>query len=195
MWASVASSAYRSLVTITPKMSRALLADQRVVIREELGESVERAALAALSAADRDDIDGGSLGWIDVGAVKRFKDAVAAQVAKDSLAFQRWIVGRATARTVRGLWRVLLAQVWDAALVKRVPLLYQRTFDRGVMTAAIDTPGRASMVVSGWPDIPEYDVVGLQTGIESVLSLTGRANVTSRATRTADGVAFDVRWQ
>jgi hypothetical protein len=180
---------------MTPKMSRALLADQRVVIREELGDSVDRAALASLSAADREDIEAGALGWIDFATVKRFKDAVGAQVGQDSLTFQRWIVGRAAARTVRGLWRLLLAQVWDEAIVKRVPLLYQRTFDRGAMTGVIDAAGRASVVVTGWPDMPEYDIVGLQAGIESILSLTGRANVSSRATRTADGVSYDVRWQ
>lgn len=156
---------------------------------------MDRAALAALSTADREDIEAGALGWIDVATVKRFKDAVGAQVGKDSLTFQRWIIGRATARTVRGLWRLLLAQVWDEAIVKRVPLLYQRTFDRGAMTGTIEVAGRASIVVTGWPEMPEYDVVGLQTGIESILSLTGRANVTSRATRTDDGVSFDVRWQ
>ena len=89
---------------------------------------------------------------------------------------------------------MLLAQVWDAALVKRVPILYQRTFDRGAMTGAFDAAGKARIVVTGWPGIPEYDVVGLQVGIESILSLTGRKSVSTLTTRTTDGVAYDVRW-
>jgi hypothetical protein len=173
---------------------RAILMDQRVVIREELGEPIDDAALATLSPADREEITAGAVGWIDVDTVKRYKDAVGARIGQESLTFQRWIVGRAAARTVRGIWRMLLAQVWDAALVKRVPILYQRTFDRGAMTGAFDAAGKARIVVTGWPGIPEYDVVGLQVGIESILSLTGRKSVSTLTTRTTDGVAYDVRW-
>ena len=179
----------------TPQLSCAVLADQRATIVAELGEKVERDAIATLSLADRDLLGSGSLGWCDVDLAKRYKDAVGAQIGKESLEFQRWVIKRASARTVNGLWRVLLTQVWDEALVKRIPILYQRTFDVGAMTGEFESKGTASVVVSGWPRIPEYDVVGLQTGIESVLQLLGRDAATATPTRTQTGVFYRVRWK
>lgn len=179
----------------TPQLSCAVLADQRATIVAELGEKVERDAVATLSLDDRDLLGSGSLGWCDVDLAKRYKDAVGAQIGKESLEFQRWVIKRASARTVNGLWRVLLTQVWDEALVKRIPILYQRTFDVGAMTGEFESKGTASVVVSGWPRIPEYDVVGLQVGIESVLQLLGRDAATATPTRTQTGVFYRVRWK
>lgn len=180
----------------TPQLSFAVLADQRATIVAELGEKVERDAIATLIQADRDLLAGsGSLGWCDVELAKRYKDAVGAQIGKESLEFQRWVIKRASARTVNGLWRVLLTQVWDEALVKRIPILYQRTFDLGTMTGEFESKGTASVVVSGWPRIPEYDVVGLQVGIESVLQLLGREGASAVPTRTQTGVFYRVRWR
>ena len=106
-----------------------------------------------------------------------------------------WVIKRASARTVHGLWRVLLTQFWDEALVKRIPILYQRTFDLGAMTAEFESKGTASFVVSGWPRIPEYDIVGLQVGIESILQLLGREGASAVPTRTQTGVFYRVRWK
>lgn len=180
----------------TPQLSFAVLADQRATIVAELGDKVERDAIATLSLADRDLLAGsGSLGWCDVELAKRYKDAVGVQIGKGSLEFQRWVIKRASARTVHGLWRVLLTQFWDEALVKRIPILYQRTFDLGAMTAEFESKGTASFVVSGWPRIPEYDIVGLQVGIESILQLLGREGASAVPTRTQTGVFYRVRWK
>lgn len=94
----------------TPQLSLAVLADQRATIMAELGESVERDAIATLRQADRELLAGlGTLGWCDVAFAKRYKDAVGAQIGKESLEFQRWVVKRAAARTERPLAHAALA--------------------------------------------------------------------------------------
>jgi hypothetical protein len=180
----------------TPQLARAVLADQMAIIRAEFGEGVHQAALQQLSVTDRETLLGlGTLGWCDVEMAKRYKDSVADQVGQGSVEFQRWIVKTAASRTVKGIWRMLLSQVWDEALVKRIPVIYQRTFDKGAMSASFESIGTASIFVTGWPRIPDYDVIGLQVGIEGVLQALGREGTTAHATRTADGVHYRVRWK
>ena len=183
-------------MSTSPQLSQAILADQMTILRAELGESVHRAAISKLEPADREALNGlAAMGWCDINLAKRYKDSVADEVGKSSLELQRWIVKLAVGRTVGGFWRVLLSQVWDDALVKRVPILYQRTFDVGVMSAKFDGAGSATMTVTGWPRIPEYDLVGLQVGVESILQLLGREGASAQASRTPDGVVYKVRWK
>ena len=63
------------------------------------------------------------------------------------------------------------------------------------MSASFESTGTASIFVTGWPRIPDYDVIGLQVGIEGVLQALGREGTTAHATRTADGVHYRVRWK
>ncbi len=178
-----------------PMVSRAVLADQRAIVREEFGEEVDQQALALLDPADLEMLTRpDSLGWCEIGLAQRYKDAVGRRVGKSSLDFQRWVVQRSAERILKGIWRLLLTQVWDAALVKRIPLMYRRTFNTGEMLGTFEGKGVAKISVRGWPGIPEYDIVGLQVGIETILRLTGRIDAAARPTTTREGVDYAVRW-
>lgn len=181
----------------TPNVSRAVIMHQITVVREELGEQVHAKAIAGMDDAEAEVLTRPDrLGWCTSGVVRRYKDAVAQQTGQGSLDFQRWIVRRSAERTVNGLWRMLLSQVWDTALVKRIPILYRRTYDRGQMVGSFREDRTAQLTVTGWSTtMPEYEMAGLQAGVEAVLSLTGRHHVSARPSGTPDGAAFQVRWR
>lgn len=135
-----------------------------------------------------------SASWLDVQTVAAFKNAVAHELGVDPLDFQRDIVRRALGDTIHKLWRVLLQSLWDSAIVKRTPILYSKAFDRGELRLEEIGTGEATFLLSGWPDMPEYDCIGLATGIEALLDYSGRRGAAVKWERAAPLVRFRARW-
>lgn len=114
------------------------------------------------------------VGWVPV----RDVDAVTIAVAEAST---RWTAERLTQESARigveqllkGLWRVMLRFTSDEALVARTPLIYSKTFNVGHLESRISRPGSAELVHSGWPPIPDLQLLGLAGGIETVLRCAG----------------------
>lgn len=63
------------------------------------------------------------------------------------------------------------------------------------LEARIERPGRADLSLSGWPGVPRTELVGLATGIETVLRCAGRSEVKVDWDRRPDGAAFVATWQ
>ncbi|MFK7990544.1 MAG: hypothetical protein AB8I08_31270 [Sandaracinaceae bacterium] len=176
-------------------MRGSILVDQLTQIERCYGADVIESALARLTPAQADEVRGTvSVSWLNVTTVTAFKTAVAEELGQDPLDFQREVVRAALGDTISTMWRALLSKLWDSAIVKRTPLLYSKTFDRGEMTLSEIEGTTATFVLTGWPDIPEYDCVGLSTGIEALLDYAGRKPATVRWSREAGKVLFCATW-
>jgi len=165
------------------------------LIRDLYGADVVARAKAVLPATLRAELDGLSPGgWISIDAARELKNGVATIVGEDPLALQRNVSKQGVERTLKTLWRFLLRQLSDEAIAKRTPLIYARSFDRGSLRLVGWHEGRAELALDGWPRIPEYDLIGLLTGVQTVLELAGRRNVDVTSTRRAPIVLLHAAW-
>ncbi len=179
-----------------PQLSGAIFLDQIKVLTEHYGQPAIDQALAALEPQEREEIRGLlAMSWCDSTLAMRFKNELARAVGMNELELQRFVTRAGIERTLRGVWRFLVSQLWDDALVKRVPSIYSRAFDRGSMRAEGLRPGGSSFVLKGWPTIPDYDAHGLAFGMESILTVAGRKNVRVSWRREGAEVVFTASWQ
>lgn len=179
-----------------PQLSGAVFIDQIRVLTERYGKPQVDAALAALDAKDREEIDGLlAMTWCRADLAMRFKNELSRVVGTPPLELQRFVSSAGIERTVKGVWRFLLKQLWDDALMRRVPTLYSRTFNRGKLRAEEVTNTGTRLVLTGWPNIPDYDAYGLAYGMESILSLAGRQHARVTWKRSGEEVLFTAMWQ
>jgi hypothetical protein len=179
-----------------PRLAATVLLDQMQAIVDAHGDACLARAKATLSGETQEALrELTPLSWIDVGAAKDLKDAVAREVGKDPFDFQRWVVRAAVGKTIHRFWRALLSRVWDSAIVKRTPIIYAKTFDRGQLRVASYTDHSAELVLTGWSAMPEYDAIGLSAGIEAVLEYSGRKIPRVRFGRKDMTVAFHLTWR
>ncbi|MEM6958163.1 MAG: hypothetical protein AAF645_20945 [Myxococcota bacterium] len=164
-------------------------------IERTYGPQTLEAGLRSLDAEDQEHLAGMvSLSWVPVGSVQRYKAAVAERLSMHPDQLQREAVRASIGAMLNTVWRVLLRTVSDSALIKRTPILYGKTFDRGRLSTEAIGSGYASIVLEGWPGIPEYDCLGLATGIEAVLQYAGRHDARLTWKRTSTQVRFTARW-
>lgn len=176
-------------------MSGALIIDQRSGLQCLLGEEDYRLVLSQLPAEVRETYESAmGVSWVPCGHVDKVITAAAHHVGRHPLEFHAELSRQNVERTLRGTWRVLLRFTGDRAIVQRTPLMYRKTFDTGELEGTIIEPGHAEVTLHGWPEISDIHLVGLQMGIETVLSITGRPNVRCSRRRTPEGAVFDLRW-
>lgn len=180
----------------TPQISGALVRDQLGVMRSLYGDLQVDAAIDALSPAQRDELRTLTvLSWCTVATLNAAKYELARRAGVDPIAMQRKVVHTATERTLTTVWRFFIRQLSDDALLKRTPLLYSRTFNRGELTLVRTSSGTAEFSLHGWRDMHDFDCCGLATGIESVLTLSGRKNVHVTWARPAGEIKFTATWR
>lgn len=184
------------MTTTEPQLSGAILLDQISVLRERYGQPQIDAAMAKLDPADRAELSNLlAMSWCRAELAMRFKNALANVVGVPPLELQRFVSSAGIERTVKGVWRFLLKQLWDDALMRRVPMIYSRTFNHGSLRAEEVTPQGTRLVLTGWPTIPEYDAHGLAFGMESILNVAGRKHVKVSWKRQGAEVVFTASWQ
>ena len=185
-----------SLPPREPRVSGTVILDQIRVVADEHGEAVLSRARQSLPLAMQDELASMlAISWIDSRTAMDLKNAIARELGKDPIEFQKWVVKVAVGRTVNRVWRVLLARVKDGALVDRAPLLYSKTFDRGSLTVVKNDDTSAELLVNGWSSMPDYDAIGLCSGIEAVLESTGRKSPHTKFMHRSGGVTFEVSWR
>ncbi len=165
-------------------------------MNEVYGEDVVRAAFQALERPARDEIT--ELlpgGWCSTETARGLKAAVAAHLGKDVLVVQRRIVRLGVERTLTTLWRFFVRHVSDESILKRASTLYARSFNRGRLELVSFQPGEAELDLHGWPEMPEFDLVGLTAGIEAVLAVTGRTDARTTTARKGATVRLRVTWR
>ena len=169
--------------------------DQLRVMEELAGKEAVGAACAGMPSPARQEIEQMlPVSWLDSDMMNDFMARVAREAGRDPESFAVDVVRRGVERTLNTLWRVILRFTSDAALVKRTPMLYSKTYDVGELTARIDRPGRADLELRGWPAVPRMDLIGLATGIETVLLCAGRKDVQVTWDRRPHGAAFVATW-
>lgn len=181
-----------------PRFRGAVWLDELIHIREAYGSDIVDRALQRLSPAQREELDRLlPISWVTVDLVMAVKNAVAEEIGMDPLEFQKRAVRAGVARTVKGFWRLIVRQLWDDALAKRLPMLYSRTFERGELRVEEIGDCRARLRLIGWPDMPDYDRLGLATGIEAICDLAGRQDtrVQFHSDKGNLETLFDVTWR
>ena len=159
-----------------------------------LGPETMARVVASLSPAMREEYLGLlPVSWCSTDTSRAVLYAAAAAANELPRDFQRKVVRLGLERTVRTMWRPFMRVVTDEALLKRTPLLYAKTFDRGEL-AVVFGASRADFYLTGWPAIPVTEADGLAAGIEMVLDLFGRKETTVTWDRIADGAHFEATW-
>jgi hypothetical protein len=167
-----------------PQVSAAVIADQLKLTRELHGDELVARAIASLPDGLREEIEQLLPGsWVSTDAAREVKIACARLLGEDPLAFQRRIVARGIERTLSTVWRFFMRQLGDQGLARRTPILYSRTFNRGSLEVVRWSDAEYELELDGWPRIPEFDLVGLMSGIETVLALAGRKDPKVQAHR------------
>ena len=179
-----------------PRVSGAVLLDQvRVledltspVVLKRAVETMDSAAQAALAALT-------PVGWCRLETAEGLFDLVARSVGRTTLDLHAEAARVGLERTMKGMWRVLLRLTTDDALIRRTPLLYSKTFDRGDMSARIVEKAHAEIRVVGWPTITPMQLQGIGIGILTVLDVAGRKDVRVTREKTATGALYRATWR
>jgi hypothetical protein len=179
-----------------PRVSAALLCDQREILRETIGAGALERALSAVPEPYASELRAMTpVGWVSGEAAEAMFVHAAEAAGRDVLALHRDVVRLGVERTYRSVWRLILRLTTDSALVSRTPLLYAKTYDRGSLTSRIVSPGRAEIALIGLPDAPEIHLRGLVYGIETALTVAGRRGVRVHFERRPDGALFVASWR
>ncbi len=173
-----------------------LLLEHVVVYRELVGDAAVDQALAAVSPEVRAAYESCVPGaWIDVAVSVQLYAAIAEAADRDLVELHDRAIEIGYGRALKGLWRSLMLRVAsDKALIGRAPMLYAKTFDGGAMTGELLEPGRAELIVRGWPEMPPVHRHGIAAGMRTVLELAGRRSPSVDHGPTEDGARYRVAW-
>jgi len=160
-----------------------------------VGADVVRAALARVDHDLRAELESVTmLSWIALDEVERMQDAIALEAGRDPERLHDEAVRRAQEDAIRTIYRVVLGFASDAWLVSRTQSMFRRTRRIGQLHSNIPRPGVAELVLTDWPDIRDRYARQVAIGVDTLLSMTGRANVRVSHTLRPDGALFSVRW-
>lgn len=155
-------------------------------------ERFER-ALTTLPPRDREEYEHvSSLGWVRQDVARAATRAVAMELGVDPVALAGEVVEESVAHALRGVWAVLLRNTSDEALVSRAATIFEKSFDRGTFRASQLGPGRAQIVLEGWPSPHEMDVASIARSIAAALAVAGRAHRRVTTVRDGERVRFEV---
>jgi hypothetical protein len=181
-------------------MSGALATDELRVLRSQIGADAYTKVLASLGEAAQAELRAlTAVSWIDVEHIKveHIKAvflAAARETGRRPEQVHRDAVRGGIEHTFRSVWRLLLRVTTDNALVTRTPAFYARSYDTGALTARIVSPGRADLLLDGWPNGGEYSMRGVGIAVEATLTLAGRTGVQVSFYRTATGAKYLATW-
>jgi hypothetical protein len=165
------------------------------MFRQEAGDAAVDRALQTLTTREQEVLDSAvPAAWIPVSILDRFYREIARQAGRELEPFYRAVVKQGISQTLRSVWKALLRLTTDRALISRTPIIYARGHSIGKIVSTITAPGRATVVLTGWPDMPDLRRLGVAAGVESVLEVAGRKNVSVEFEGTADGAVYQARW-
>jgi hypothetical protein len=124
-----------------------------------------------------------------------FVDELARCAQRDAEEMIDEAVRRAVDRTFKTVWRMFLRITSDEALIKRTPLIYQRSRNVGQLHARILEPGNGEVLLTDWPDVSERHLRTIGVSIASVMELAGRRDVRMTSHRTPEGARYQLRWR
>ncbi len=179
-----------------PALSGAVYIKNVQVFREVVGFEPVSRALASLTPQQRDELESAvPAAWISVTAIDALYTGIAREAGRDLWELYPEVVQVGISQTLRSVWRALLRLTSDRALLRRTPLIYARGHSVGSIEPRILEPGRAEVVLSGWPDMPNLRRLGVASGIRATLEVAGRKDVQVEYDETPDGAVYRVRWR
>jgi hypothetical protein len=165
-------------------------------LEEMIGSEVVALARSALTHEQRVELEEATaVSWVRMSTSSAFIDAVGAVSGRDPEPLVDEAVRRATVRTFKTVWRMLLRLTTDEALVKRTPLIYTRGRNVGQMESRLIAPSTAELLLTRWPDPPPRQMRLIGISVEVVVGLAGRRDVRCDCERKRDGARYLVRWR
>jgi hypothetical protein len=166
----------------------------RRVMESLVGADVVARAIASLPREVTEAYENVGVGWVPVPVVDAATHAIARQSGWTAERLVRESARQSVETLLRGLWRVMLRFTSDEALMARTPLLYSKTFNAGRLESRFENARHADVTQSGWPGISDLQLLGLATGIETVLRCAGRIDAKVIWKRTPTGASFTATW-
>jgi hypothetical protein len=180
----------------TPCASGMAVKDMRWAMEKILGVDTVQTAIGRVSPAARDEYTNATaLSWVTYTTLAEIHDAVATVAGEDAMALADRLARVTVERSFTTVWRIFLRFTSDEAIIVRTPAFYAKSRNVGRMETRILSPGTSESIVSGFPTIPQRDIVILAASIETVLALAGRAGVKTKGERIGDGARFFTRWE
>jgi hypothetical protein len=181
---------------MSPRVSGTVVFDHRAAYQELIGRERLDAAIASLpEELRREYLDVLPVSWLRLSTLVTLIERCAEAVGREPLALDAEAARISAQRSFRTVWKVLLRFTSDEAIVARTPLFYAKAYDTGKLTSAITAPGRAEIVLGGWPGVHPTVIQALAIATELVLSHGGRKEVVVTSTPTAHGANFAARWR
>lgn len=179
-----------------PRVFGALVVPQCKEIIARVGEAAFARAVASLSPDEREEYEALRENvWCRSATIERLVIAVAREGAVDARELTEASVHAAITGTVHTLWRALMVITDDDALLRRTPMFFARSYDRASLSGERTEPGRAELLLEGWPHVPELHAVGIAAGVRAVLELARRKDVRVEWRRDGDRAVFVVTWR
>lgn len=161
-----------------------------------VGPAALSQAKARLTSEQRAELDNPTpYDWIRLTTLSQLFDAVACVVGREPEAFVDEMIRRAVEHTFKTVWRMFLRVTTDEALIKRTPVIYQRSRNVGQLESKLLGRGHAEVRLSGWYDVSDRQLRLLGISIQAILQIAGRRDVTFSHARTADGGRYEIRWR
>ena len=133
--------------------------------------------------------------WVRAELVDALFSAIAHEAGRTPEDLFPLAIERGVQRTLHTVWRALMHLSTDAAIVKRTPSLFSRSYSRGRLTADFTGEGTADVELVEWPDVSRFRLIAIASGIRAVLRVAGRKDVRVTSERTSEGAKFRARWQ
>jgi|GEM_PF-1985417 len=149
-------------------------------VRTEHGEETLLRILATLMPGDRVILEGTILAsdWYPQGPLERFRRAVGKHFMDTELKTLD-AMGRFSAQyALTGIYRVFMAVLSPAHVIKKVGNLYPKYFDTGKAEAMVHGPKDISIIISGWEDDASATLCAVMKGyFERTLEMAGARGV------------------
>ncbi len=136
-----------------------------------------------------------AIAWVPLESVEALTDAVATALGRQPERFHDEIMRRSVDDAFGSIYRFVLTLASDDWLVARTPQIFRRTREIGDLVSEIHAPGRARLVLTGWPRMRDRYARQVAIGVERLLTLTGRREVRIAHSLTPDGATFDATWR
>lgn len=181
---------------IEPAVSGTNVLQARKALEKHVGVEPVARAIAQLAPKDREIYLGvTALSWVPLRIVEDATRLYAVELGWTPEKVVRETARLAVIDLMNGLWRVILRFTTDQALVSRTPLIYGKTYNVGALTSEIPEPGKVRLELTGWPSVPDLQLIGLGSGIETVLACAGRKAPRLTWKRTPDGAEYRGSWR
>jgi hypothetical protein len=178
-----------------PLIRGAIVLNNLVGFAEVVGQPVVDRAVASLSTASRAEF--GAIvpaSWVRAALVDEVFGAISDAAGRAPIELFPEAIERGVHRTLSTVWRALMHITSDAALIRRTPSVFARTYTRGRLSARFLGTARAEVELVEWPDVTQTRLIAISSGIRAVLRIAGRKQVHVEIERTADGAKFHAQW-